>query len=307
MAHFGQHWGICGAPSAPITLGRYSSWPNALSFHPAPPPATHSHRSEGVRPRATLNREVATSRQTARAARRTPGNCVSKDWRYLRALVGGWYHARPPSPAAPQSPPLTTALELVGSPNRPGHLKSVKGRRQLGVMPRARARHTSRPAVDHQWLALLVEGNLPQLQVRLRRGATAKCRDAPQCLGCRRKRVPRLGTRVPRAVRSPRNCHRWSRHASRTWSLPTVDSLDSDTPAAETTRTCEKVSDGGCMELRGGVNPAKILILQPVVVLVVERERAALFGLSPKCISRHRPRTVAPGISLPVSRAVGSF
>ena len=37
------------------------------------------------------------------------------------------------------------------------------------------------------------------------------------------------------------------------------------------------------------------------------RERAALFGLSPKCISRHRPRTVAPGISLPVSRAVGSF
>ena len=23
--------------------------------------------------------------------------------------------------------------------------------------------------------------------------------------------------------------------------------------------------------------------------------RAALFGLSPKCISRHRPRTVAPG------------
>ena len=219
-AHFGQHWGICGAPSAPITLGRYSSWPNALSFHPAPPPATHSHRSEGVRPRATLNREVATSRQTARAARRTPGNCVSKDWRCLRALVGGWYHARPPSPAAPQSPPLTTALELVGSPNRPGHLKRVKGRRQLGIMPRARARHTSRRAVDHQWLALLVEGNLPQLQVRLRRGATATHRhDAPQCLGCRRKRVPRLGTRVPRAVRSPRNCHRWSRHASRTWSF----------------------------------------------------------------------------------------
>ena len=41
MAHFGQHWGICGAPSAPITLGRYSSWPNALSFQPAPlPPPT---------------------------------------------------------------------------------------------------------------------------------------------------------------------------------------------------------------------------------------------------------------------------
>ena len=157
------------------------------------------------------------------------GNCVSKDWRYLRALVGGWYHARPPSPAAPQSPPLTTALELVGSPNRPGHLKRVKGRRQLGVMPRARARHTSRPAVDHQWLALLVEGNLPQLQVRLRRGATARHRrDAPQCLGCRRKRVPRLGTRVPRAVRKPRNCHRWSRHASKDVVVANSRPFDSD-------------------------------------------------------------------------------